>query len=346
MTAEVRYTLKQLADLCQAELVGDPDVLIRGVASLAHAQAGSITFLSNTKYRSLLGSTRASAVIVGVEDREGTRLPKLICSNPYASYAKIAALFSPTERFSPGIHPAAIAAPDALIATAASIAAGAVIGAATQIGDRSVIMPGAVIGAGVVIGRDCLIYPNAVIYSRCILGDRVIIHSGAVIGADGFGMAEEHGQWLKIPQLGRVVISDDVEIGANTTIDRGALDDTVIEQGVKLDNQIQIGHNCKIGAHTVIAGCVGIAGSTSIGKHCKIGGAAMIVGHISVADRVTISGGTLVSKSILEPGVYTAVYPFASHSRWLRSAAHIRQLDKLEQRIRRLEDALRKRESS
>jgi UDP-3-O-[3-hydroxymyristoyl] glucosamine N-acyltransferase len=186
----------------------------------------------------------------------------------------------------------------------------------------------------------CLLYANVTIYHDCVIGDRVILHAGAVIGADGFGIAMEAGRWHKIPQIGRVCIGDDVEVGANTTIDRGALDDTVIEEGVKLDNQIQIGHNCRIGAHTAIAGCAGIAGSTRIGRYCRIGGSAMIGGHLEIADHVEIGGATAVPKSILKPGTYTAVYPMSTHQDWLKNAAHIRHLDALAARVRDLERRL------
>jgi len=192
------------------------------------------------------------------------------------------------------------------------------------------------------IGSHSRLHPNVTVYHDCLIGERVILHSGAVIGADGFGMAMDDGRWLKIPQIGRVVIGDDVEVGASTTIDRGALDDTIIEEGVKLDNQIQIGHNCHIGAHTAIAGCTGIAGSVRIGKYCMLGGNAMISGHLTIADRVVVSGGTLVAKSITAPGTYTAVYPMQPHAQWLKNAALVRHLDELMERLRSLEDEVKK----
>jgi UDP-3-O-[3-hydroxymyristoyl] glucosamine N-acyltransferase len=240
----------------------------------------------------------------------------------------------------PGVHPSAAVHPSAHVAPSACIGPLAVIGAHAVIGESTSIAGGSNIGEHVHIGRTCLLYANVTIYHDCVIGDRVILHAGAVIGADGFGIAMEAGRWHKIPQIGRVCIGDDVEVGANTTIDRGALDDTVIEEGVKLDNQIQIGHNCRIGAHTAIAGCAGIAGSTRIGRYCRIGGSAMIGGHLEIADHVEFGGATAVPKSILKPGTYTAVYPMSTHQDWLKNAAHIRHLDALAARVRDLERRL------
>jgi UDP-3-O-[3-hydroxymyristoyl] glucosamine N-acyltransferase len=206
------------------------------------------------------------------------------------------------------------------------------------IGEFAVIGANSFVGREARIGAHSRLHPNVAIYHDCVIGERVTLHSGVVIGADGFGMAMDDGRWLKIPQIGRVLIGDDVEVGAGTTIDRGALDDTVIEEGVKLDNQIQIGHNCHIGAHTAIAGCTGIAGSTRIGKFCMLGGGAMISGHLTIADRVTVSGGTLVAKSITAPGTYTAVFPMQPHAQWLKNAALVRHLDELMERVRDLEN--------
>jgi UDP-3-O-[3-hydroxymyristoyl] glucosamine N-acyltransferase len=203
-----------------------------------------------------------------------------------------------------------------------------------------VIHAGCVVGDGASIGEGSVLHPNVTIYRDCVIGRRAIVHSGAVIGADGFGFAPEGGKWIKIPQIGRVLIGDDVEIGANTSIDRGALEDTVIGDGVKLDNQIQIGHNCVIGDHCVIAGCVGIAGSTRIGKGCMLGGAAMILGHLEIADGTVISPGSMVMKSITKPGKYTALYPLEEHDRWLHNAAQVRHLARLAERVTELEKQL------
>jgi UDP-3-O-[3-hydroxymyristoyl] glucosamine N-acyltransferase len=224
----------------------------------------------------------------------------------------------------------------ASVAPTAEVAATAVIGPGARIGERAVIGPGSVIGEGVTIGDDCLLHARVTIYADCQVGDRCILHSGCVVGADGFGFAADAGQWVKIPQVGRVIVGADVEIGANTSIDRGAMGDTVIEEGVKLDNQVQVAHNCRIGAHTVVAGCVGISGSTSIGSHCLIGGGVGLVGHISIADGVTISGMTLVTKSITAPGTYTSAMPFMAHAEWLRNAAQLRRLDEIARIVKRL----------
>jgi UDP-3-O-[3-hydroxymyristoyl] glucosamine N-acyltransferase len=225
----------------------------------------------------------------------------------------------------------------ARIAKSASIGACTVVGKGAQIGEKAIIGPGCFIGDNAVIGAATRLHANVTVYHECRIGARCIAHSGVVIGSDGFGIARDDGVWKKIPQIGRVLIGDDVEIGANTTIDRGALDDTVIEDGVKLDNQIQIAHNVRIGAHTAIAACVGIAGSAKIGRNCALGGASMIYGHITLADGVNVSAGTLIMKSLDQPGTYTGVYPFSSHQRWLKNAAHLRQLDDLVKRVRALE---------
>lgn len=342
--ARKSYSLGEIAERFGGVIVGDPTVRIVQVASLESAGPGDLSFLTNRKLQKLLSACRASAVIVPEEAREATAKPRILCANPYAYYARVAAFLNPEPADAVGVHPQAVVDPQARIAASASIGAFAVIEAGAQVGEGTRIGPGCFIGRSVQIGEGCRLNPNVSIYHECRIGRRVIIHSGAVIGADGFGMAMEAGKWLKIPQIGRVLVGDDVEIGANTTIDRGALDDTVIEEGVKLDNQIQIGHNCRIGAHTAIAGCVGIAGSTRIGKYCKLGGGAMISGHLVIGDRVDVSGGTLVSKSIDKPGAYTAVFPMSPHDEWLRNASQVRHLDEMRDRIRALEEALKNKE--
>ncbi len=340
------FTLRELGAACAALVEGDGDVRITQIGTLHAASEGAISFLANPKYRQLLATTRASAVILAPEDATHTSLPRLVTPQPYACYARIAAMLNPPQAYQAGVSAAANVGEGARIAASAHVAPGVCIGAGAIVGERAVLLCGAVVGERAQIGNEARIYPNAVIYADCVIGPRCIIHSGAVIGADGFGMAEDQGVWLKIPQIGRVILGADVEVGANTTIDRGALDDTVIEDGVKLDNQIQVAHNCRIGAHTAIAGCVGIAGSTRIGKHCKIGGAAMIIGHLAIADGVVISAGSFVSKSITHPGVYTGVYPLAAHDKWLRSAPFVRQLDELAERVRELERRLKPKEGS
>jgi UDP-3-O-[3-hydroxymyristoyl] glucosamine N-acyltransferase len=335
----VGISLRQLAERCGAELAGDGDVVIDRVATLDSAGEGAIAFLSNPKYRGRLAGTRASAVIVAPDDAQATALPKLVTANPYAAYARVAAILHPPRAPAPGVHPTAVVAGSARVAASAAIGAHAVIGERTEVGERAAVGAGTVVGEDCTVGEDCLLYPRVVVYPRSAIGPRTIVHSGAVIGADGFGMAEQDGRWLKIPQLGRVVVGADVEIGANTTIDRGAIGDTVIDEDVKLDNQIQVGHNCHIGAHTAIAGCVGIAGSTTIGRNCKIGGAAMISGHLEIADGTVISASTGVFESIRSPGIYTGSFPALPHREWKRVAAAARRLRSILERVRALERA-------
>jgi UDP-3-O-[3-hydroxymyristoyl] glucosamine N-acyltransferase len=329
--------LKLLAEPAHAELEGDGGVLIDRVASLDGATSGAIAFLANPKYRHQLRSTRASAVIIEPRFAADTTLPKLVTANPYAAYARIAALFHPLLPIAPGRHPTAVVAESARVADSATIGPCAVVGDRASIGERTRIHAGCVIGEDCSVGDDVVLYPRVVLYARTVIGARTLVHSGVVLGADGFGMAEEGGKWLKVPQFGRVVVGVDVEIGANTTIDRGAIDDTVIEDGVKLDNQIQIGHNCRIGAHTAIAGCVGIAGSVRIGRDCRIGGAAMITGHLDIADGTVISAATFVYHSIDEAGIYTSTFPALPHREWQHVASIVRRLRNFADRIRALE---------
>jgi UDP-3-O-[3-hydroxymyristoyl] glucosamine N-acyltransferase len=334
------YRLEDIVGRFGGRLLGNAGVLIDQVATLDSAQASQIAFLSNSKYRNQLDATLAGAVILGTADAESTSLPRIVCDNPYAYFAKLSAFLNPLPQAVAGIHQSAIVGEGASIAPTAQIDAHVVIGEGAQIGAHSVIMSGCSIGANVVIGENTLMYPRVTVYHDCVLGNNLIVHSGAVIGADGFGIAMEEGRWLKIPQIGRVVIGNDVEIGANTTIDRGALDDTVIADGVKLDNQIQIAHNVRIGAHTAIAGCVGIAGSATIGSYCRIGGSAGILGHLQIADHVEISSFTLVGKSIKEPGSYCGIYPFSTTQSWRKNAAQLRHLDELADRIKQLEQKI------
>jgi UDP-3-O-[3-hydroxymyristoyl] glucosamine N-acyltransferase len=306
----VTLTLGQIASQLGGRVAGDAETPIRQVGSLERAGTAQIAFLASKKFVEKLKQTRAAAVILGPESEHLTALPRIVADNPYAYFARVSQLFNPPVTQAAGVHPTAV------------VSAKARLGSGVSIG------PGCVIGDDVTIGEGSCLYPRVVVYPGCSIGARVVIHSGVVIGADGFGIAPENGQWVKIPQIGGVRIGDDVEIGANTTIDRGALDDTVIEEGVKLDNQIQVAHNVRIGAHSAVAGCVGIAGSADIGRHCIIGGAAMIHGHIRIVDHVRVSAGTLVSRSILQPGTYTGFYPFEEHEAWRRNAAALRRLSK------------------
>lgn len=331
--------LAELAARVGAELSGDGTALIERVGTLQSAQRDAIAFLVNPRYRSQLATTRAGAVILAPALAGATELPKLVSANPYATFAKVAALLHPSSAVTGGIDATAIIGAGAVVAPSANVGPYVTIGANAVIGERVAIGTGSVVGDGSRIGDDTRLHANVTIYADCRIGVRGVVHSGAVIGADGFGMAEEAGRWLKIPQIGRVVIGNDVEIGANTTIDRGALDDTVIEDDVKLDNQIQIAHNCRIGAHTAIAGCTGIAGSTHIGRNCRIGGAAMISGHLHIADGTTISSATQIYDSVDVPGVYTSTFPALPHREWVHVASAVRRLRRLEERLRTIERA-------
>ena len=320
------FTLREIVARLGGEAVGEVAAPLTGVATLDSAGPHQIAFLANPKYRGRLASTRAGAVILGPGDRDAGAMPRIVSANPYAYYARTVSLFHPVEPADPGIHPQAAVDPSARVDPGAQVEAFAVIAAGAVVGAGARIGAHCTLGRGVVVGAGTRLYPRVTVYEGCSIGARCILHSGAVIGADGFGMARDAGAWVKIPQVGAVRIGDDVEVGANTTIDRGALDDTVVGDGVKLDNQIQVGHNCVIGAHTVIAGCTGISGSVHIGSDCMIGGAVGIVGHIRIADGVTISGFTFVTKSILEAGTYTSGMPVLPHGEWLRNVAHLKQL--------------------
>jgi len=331
------YSLREIVERFGGEIAGDPAVRVRQVATLENAAPDTISFLANQRYLTQLKTTRASAVIVGESARSATRIPRIVCANPLAYFARVSALFNPARAPRAGIHATAVIDGSARIAGDAEIGPCAVVGRNAVIGAGSTIAAGCCLGEGVVIGAGTRLYPNVTVYDDCVIGDRVILHSGVVIGADGFGLALDEGQWVKVPQIGRVVIGNDVEIGANTTVDRGALDDTVIEEGVKLDNQIQVGHNVRIGAHTAIAACAGIAGSARIGRYCRIGGASGIAGHLTIADHVEISTYTLVTKSIDQPGTYTGAYVFEPHRQWLKNAVQLRHLADLADRVRALE---------
>ena len=316
---------------------GNPDTRVSQVGSLENATTEQIAFFSNPKYRSKLERTRAGAVVVGPSAEALTSLPRIVAENPYAYFARLSRLFNPELKPVAGIHTLAFVHEDARVAQSAAIGPGTVIGAGADIGERTSVGAGCHIGENVSIQSDCKLYPSVVIYAGCRIGARSILHSGVVIGADGFGIAHDQGRWEKIPQIGRVIVGEDVEIGANTTIDRGAIDDTVIEDDVKLDNQIQIGHNCHIGAHTAMAGCVAVAGSARIGRHCTVGAGAIILGHLSLADRVNVSAATVISRSIHKSGTYTGMFPFDDNASWAKNAAMVRHLAELAGRIKALE---------
>ena len=320
--------LRDIISKLGGEAIGEVGRPLLGVGTVAGAADTQITFLANPKYRAALATTDAAAVIVGANDRDATSKPRIVANNPYAYFARAAQLFQPSTVVAGGVHASAVIHTGATIASSAYIAEFVSIGANASIGERVQIGAGTVIGEDVSIGADSVIAARVTIYAHCQIGQRAI-----VIGADGFGFASDfsgsEGSWVKIPQAGRVNIGDDCEIGANTTIDRGAIDDTIIGNDVKLDNQVQVGHNCIIGDHTVISGCVGIAGSTTIGKCVMVGGAAGFTGHLSVCDGAIISAMTLVTKSITEPGMVTGVMPQMKHADWLKNIAHLRRLDKL-----------------
>lgn len=334
----VSIDLGELAKHIGARLEGTTGLqYVSGVASLERATPKQVSFFSNRAYRHELQKTQAAAVILKDDDRGDCPVAVLVMDNPYLGYARAAAWFNPPPRAVAGIHPSAVVDDTAIIASSASIGAHVVIEAHAQIGEHSVIGPGSWVQAGVVVGQECRLIARVCLLTGTHLGNRVCIHPGAVLGADGFGLANDSGVWVKIPQLGGVRIGDDVEIGANTTIDRGALEDTIIEQGAKLDNQIQIAHNVHIGAHTAIAGCVGIAGSTRIGRHCMIAGGVGIVGHITIADQVHITGGSIVLQSITQPGVYSSGTPLQANAPWHRNYHRFKQLDEFAKRLHALE---------
>lgn len=333
----MRWTLGDLARAGGLTLRGDPDRVISGVATLHQAQAGQLSFLANTKYRGALAHTQAAAVVLPASLAGAAPCDVLLSDNPYLAFARLARLLHPSPRPRGGIHPDASVDRRARLGPQVRIEAGAVIEARTQLARGVVVGAGSYVGPGARLGPGTVLAPRVTVHSGTRIGRGCRIHSGAVIGSDGFGMAADgEGRWEKVPQLAGVCIGDDVEIGANTTIDRGALEDTVIEDGVKLDNLIQVAHGVRIGAHTVIAGCVGISGSTRIGRHCQIAGGVGFVGHLVICDHVTVTGMSMVTRSIGQPGVYSGV-PAREHSVWRRNIVHFQRLDGWFRRLRRLE---------
>ncbi|WP_417658446.1 UDP-3-O-(3-hydroxymyristoyl)glucosamine N-acyltransferase [Pseudidiomarina sp.] len=333
-------TLQQLADAIGAAVQGDPALPIQGVATLASAKPGHIAFLANEKYRSQLDSTQASAVIVAPDVDVPDGIAALRMKNPYAGFAKVAQLLDTTPKPADGIHTSAQVHATTKIGKNVSIGANAVIAEQVELADNVTVGVGCYIGPNTRIGVGTQLWQHVVIYHNCVIGENCLVHAGTVIGADGFGWANEGGKWIKIPQLGRVVIGNRVDIGASTTIDRGALDDTIISDGVIIDNQCQIAHNVFIDEDTAIAGCTVLAGSCRIGKRCLIGGATAINGHISVCDDVQISGFSMVIKEITEPGAYASGIPAAPQREWRRNGARYRQLDDLFQRVKKIEKQL------
>ncbi|MGV7206704.1 UDP-3-O-(3-hydroxymyristoyl)glucosamine N-acyltransferase [Oxalobacteraceae bacterium A2-2] len=339
--------LGELVERFGGQLEGDANLEVTGIAPLTDAGVTHISFLSNSKLRAQALQSQAAALIVAPADQEfiaaGYHGALIVTPNPYVYFARAAQYFVSLTEIAPapGIHPSAVVAGTAQVDPTAHVGPHVTIEDGAVIAARAVIGAGCYIGREAVIGEDTRLFANVTFHAYCQIGARGILHSGAVIGTDGFGFANERGVYIKIPQTGRVLIGDDVDIGAGTTVDRGALADTIIEDGVKLDNQIQIGHNCHIGAHTAMAGCVGVAGSAKIGKYCTFGGAAMVLGHLTIVDKVHVGSGSMVSRSILEPGQYTGFYPLAKNADWEKSAAIVRNLSGMRDKIRALEKIIK-----
>lgn len=332
------YTLGEIAQLTGANLTGNPECEIHGVGTLEKAGTGEISFLSNRRYLNHLKKTRASAVILKSEDQAQCPVDTLVTGDPYLAFAITSRLLNPEAGFNPGIDPSSSIDNTAIIHPTAYIGPNVTIAAEVKIAESVYIGPGCSIGKEASIGSKTRLYANVVLYDGVKLGERTILHSGVVIGADGFGIANDGGKWVKIPQVGSVIIGNDVEIGANTTVDRGTLDNTIIEDGVKIDNQVQVGHNVHICADTAIAGCVAIAGSTRIGNRCMIGGACGISGHIEICDDVILMGMTGVANSIKEPGMYASGIPAMDVKSWRKNVVLFKQLYALNSRVKKIKD--------
>ena len=330
-------SLGELAVRFGCELRGDPAATVDSVAALSQAGPRAVSFLANPKYVTQLADTRAGAVILDARSAASARVPVLVAANPHATFARVAKLLHPDPPLNPGVHPAATVSRSAQVDASSEIAAGAFVGDDARIGAGCYIGPGSVVERGARIGDHCRLVARVVIGPRVSLGQRCIVQPGAVVGGDGFGYAPEKGTWVKVPQLGSVVVGDDVEIGANTTIDRGALEDTVIEEGVKLDNLIMIAHNCRIGAHSALAACVAIAGSSVLGKRCILGGRVGLTGHITLCDDVVVLGTSFISHSISKPGVYSSALPGEEAGVWRRIVGRIKRLDSMAKRLRNVE---------
>lgn len=334
----ISFSLQQIASHLGLRVLGDDSCVIESAAPLLSAEAGQISFLCDKQYHNQLKHTRASAVLLSEKHAADCTVSALISSNPSLDLVRLLHLLYPVADVKPGIAATAVVAEDAVVDKTACIHAGAVVESGAIIGAKSSIGSGCYIGPNVVTGEACLLHPRVTVLAESQIGDRVVIHSGAVVGSDGFGNAlNEKNHWIKVPQLGSVRLGDDVEIGANTTIDRGALDDTVIENGVRLDNQIQIGHNVKVGAHTAIAGCSGVAGSTVIGKHCMIGGGCCINGHLTICDGAMFTGMSMITKSVSKPGVYSSGTPAMPNRDWHRHVVRLKRLGDLLKRVTQLE---------
>ena len=332
------YSLAELATILGSPLKGDDQHRVSSISDLRSAGSDDLSFLSSPRYADALETTQAGCVLVAPSQSTPSGLNVIKVENPYLAYARLSGLFAATSPLTAGIHAGAVVDPSAQIADTAVIGPNCVIEANVVIKDSTILRAGVFVGARTKIGAACELHPNVTIYHDCVLGDRVRVHSGSVIGSDGFGFAPSSEGWVKISQVGRVIIHHDVDIGASSTIDRGAIDDTVIEKGVIIDNQVHIAHNVRVGEHTAIAGCVGIAGSAKIGKRCMLGGQVGVVGHIEITDDVVVNSCSLVTKSITEPGQYASGLPLQEAKLWRRNAVRLGQLDDWVGRIKALED--------
>jgi len=340
----VGLNIREIVDQLGGELISDGDVHVEQIAPLERAGAHEIGFVAHAKYRKALETTKAGAVIVPPALADATTLPRIVIRDPYLYFARVAQLLNPAISPYRGVHPSAVVLSP--LPASVNVAPLAFVGEDCVVGENVTIGPGSVIERGSRIGADTILHAKVVVYAESVVGARCILHTGCVVGSDGFGFAPKgNGSWEKIPQIGRAVIGDDVEIGANTTIDRGALDDTVIENGVKLDNLIQIAHNCQVGENSAMAAFVGMAGSSKLGKRVRVGGQAGIMGHIDVCDDVVISARSFISKSVSEKGMYTSAIASQPHHEWLRNAVHLKHLDEMADRIRALEKKLKELES-
>jgi UDP-3-O-[3-hydroxymyristoyl] glucosamine N-acyltransferase len=337
----MRARLGELAAVLGGELIGDAALEVDRIGSLEGAGDSTISFLAHPRYLAQLAATHAGCVIVGpaLRDAAAARGAAIVCADPYLAFARLTQWWAARQRRAParGVHASAVVEPGAHVDATASIGALAYVARGARIGAAAVLGAQCHVGEGAEVGEATVLKARAVLGEGCRIGRRGIVHAGAVIGADGFGFAPTEGRWEKIEQLGSVAIGDDVEIGANSCVDRGALDDTVLEDGVKIDNLVQIGHNVRIGAHSALAGCVGVAGSARIGRHCTVGGGAGILGHLEIVDHVHITAFTLVSRSIHKPGLYSGAFPFDDNASWEKNAATLRQLHALRERLRALE---------
>jgi len=330
-------TLGELAVRFGLELAGDPALEVTRVATLQAAGPGCLTFLANPRYRRHLAETRATAVVLEPRSAADCPAAALLSRNPYAAFARIAQVLHPEPVAAAGVHASAVVDPAAQVAGSATVGPQAVIEAGAQVGERAFVGPGCLVMRRARIGPDTRLVARVTLYPGVALGSRCVVHAGVVIGADGFGFAPDRDGYVKVPQVGGVRIGDDVEIGANTTIDRGAIEDTVVGDGVKLDNLVQVGHNVRIGEHSVVAGCVGISGSTVIGRRCMIGGAVGIAGHLELGDEVIVTGYSLVTRSLPGPGMYSSGMPAIPAADWRRTVARLRRLPSLEKRLALLE---------